>query len=258
MQRFIICLRFLLLISIAINLRNGDAFGQNYERVNFSSNVHVLMEYEAKNTLSEEKMRQRTQILYQKRADEDTAALEAPKNLYYDVNLFSLGGGRARNDYFLDFDLLLAVALGFGRVPLLFGFKLIEFQTLLPWGSQTMGTHSVGARYIWGMEENRIHRYVYVDFNWGSYSKQEELENSGEQDDKEYGCWYFDLGLGAILQTGYFEAEVPTIGSVEFNGLEARLGWRIGDMERDVDNPMFGIYASAKFRLGWSGVKRLK
>lgn len=65
------------------------------------------------------------------------------KYLYYDINLIAGGGSLSSSDYIIDFD-LFNFALGFSKAPILFSIKIAQFQTIIPWGSKTLFTHSFG------------------------------------------------------------------------------------------------------------------
>lgn len=231
----------LLLAFVANNLMSAQAFCQRSVPINMSFDSSFL---------SKEKTPGSIQLLPVERLETDTASKARTKNLYYDLKLLGIGGGLSQDSWLIDID-LVSVALGYGTIPLLISFQALEFQTVLPWGSKVTSTYSIGVRYIWSKEGDSFHRYVFGESNWGTYY-EEELENGEETIEKEYACWYFDLGFGAILQSKVFE-----IHKAVFNGLEARLGWRAGNVEGDVDNPMLGFYALVKFRFGWAGVKAL-
>jgi len=213
--------------------------------------IFMLMDLRAQN--SSELNINKIEVTKGELSSKDTVITQLPKYLYYDISLISGGGALSKTDY-LDFD-LLDFSFGYGFKPILFGFKIIEFQTILPWGSESMFTHSINARYIWGAYDQSIIRYMYIDLNWGNYSKEIE-ENLGynqfqeEQKENKYSCLYFDIGFGAIIHTVDFE-----IGSFPLNGIKAQLGFRFGNTKGDIKNQMFGLYASAKFRLGWFGAK---
>ncbi|MCK4358312.1 MAG: hypothetical protein KAW92_06155 [Candidatus Cloacimonetes bacterium] len=174
---------------------------------------------------------------------------------YYNINVIEAGVGLAGKDNFVEID-LLRIALGCGRLPILFGINIFEIQYLPPFGFSSVSATPLCIYYILNFKERKRQIFLYTEVGLsGNYFKgkeeNDELDDYIEEEDKRYKYRYLDLGIAYSFKA-YSE-----LWGIPMNSFEIRIGLRLANTKGDVETPMSGFYLSAKFKLGWFGRKVL-